>query len=129
MATGKSIFIVEDDEVVRLLTCDVLEELGYTVYAAASPHEALDQLSQLEQIDLLLTDLNLPNMGGNELACAARKLHPNLPVLLASGYLQGTALEVQQSPLNTGSSGRLGVIGKPFTLDQLRLKVHELLME
>lgn len=128
MNPRKSILVVEDDDVVRMLTTDVLEELGYRVVAAADSSEALQCLVEDSGFDLLMTDVGLPGMSGHQLAEAVRRQHPRLPVLFASGYVQGSQIEsgselAGSKPLE----GPLGVIGKPFTLDQLRDKVGEML--
>lgn len=127
MSAQKSILVVEDDDVVRMLTTDVLEELGYRVIAAADSGEALASLEEERPMDLLLTDVGLPGMSGPQLAEAARRLQPDLPVLFASGYVQDSQLEMVGDGDLSRLSGPLGVIGKPFTLDQLRDKVSEML--
>ena len=128
MNSRKSILVVEDDDVVRMLTTDVLEELGYRVVAAADSTEALHSLDVDSDFDLLMTDVGLPGMSGHQLAEAARRLYPRLPVLFASGYVQGSQIEsVSEMAGSQPLEGPLGVIGKPFTLDQLRDKVGEML--
>lgn len=127
MNPSKSILVVEDDDVVRMLTTDVLEELGYRVIAAADPEQALQSLAAEEPFDLMLTDIGLPGMSGPQLAEVARRLHPRLPILFASGYVQGSRLDLSGETGGESLEEPLGVIGKPFTLDQLRDKVSEML--
>jgi CheY-like chemotaxis protein len=116
-ATASTILVVEDDNIVRMLIVDVLEELEYTVFEAADAESALAQLSdQGKTFDLLMTDQGLPDMKGVDLANRALKLRPSLPVLFASGYAEN--IEVP-----TG----MHVIGKPFSIDQLRDKVRAIL--
>lgn len=119
--TGQRILLVEDSEVVRMLTVEVLEELDYSVIEAAEAQEALRVLRSDEHIDLLMTDIGLPGMNGQELAFAARQLRPDLKVLYASGYAE--SVEIDKSEPAT----RTDIIGKPFSLDALRDKVQGML--
>ncbi|MFV9654225.1 response regulator [Ectopseudomonas oleovorans] len=85
-AGAKTILLVEDDDVVRELTAEVLGEFGYQVHALRDAPSALELLSTPQHIDLLMSDIGLPGMDGRELVQAARRLRPTLPVLFASGY-------------------------------------------
>ncbi|MHC8305706.1 response regulator [Pseudomonas sp. PB3P13] len=118
MSAEKSIIlVVEDDNIVRMLIVDVLEELEYKVLEANGCEEALEFLNDEDQhIDLLMTDVGLPGMDGKELATQARMLRPELPVLFASGYAE-----------NIDAPAGMQVIGKPFSIDQLRDKVKGIL--
>ncbi|WP_191487980.1 response regulator [Pseudomonas sp. FEN] len=116
-AAPSTILVVEDDAVVRMLIVDVLEELEFKVLEAADSDKALDILRQSEtRIDLLMTDIGLPEMDGRELAKAACQLRPGLPILFASGYAESIEL-----------APGMQLIGKPFSIDQLRLKIKEIL--
>lgn len=117
MSTKTStILVVEDDAIVRTLIVDVLEELEYRVLEADGCEEALDFINDEDQhIDLLMTDVGLPVMDGRELAKQARMLRPELPILFASGYAE--SIEVPDG---------MHVIGKPFSIDQLRDKVKNI---
>jgi len=120
-ATPSTILVVEDDAIIRMLIVDVLQELEFQVLEAEGGESALKVLEDKGlQIDLLMTDVGLPGMTGKELALKARKLdqHQQLPILFASGYAE--ALEVPEG---------MGVIGKPFSIDQLRNKVKSMLVE
>lgn len=114
---ASTILVVEDDNIVRMLVVDVLEELEYTVLEAADAKEALGYLQNDSQtIDLLMTDKGLPDMDGIELAKKARELRPALPILFASGYAE-----------NIDAPAGMQIIGKPFSIDQLRDKVNSIL--
>ncbi|OLF53589.1 response regulator [Pseudomonas chlororaphis] len=116
-ATDSTILVVEDDAIVRMLIVDVLEELEFKVLEAAGGDEALARLQDSGvRIDLLMTDVGLPGMDGKELANRARALRPVLPILFASGYADN--IEVPPG---------MSVIGKPFSIDQLRDKVRSIL--
>lgn len=117
-ATPSTILVVEDDAIIRMLIVDVLQELEFQVLEAEDGNSALALLKNNEhQIDLLMTDVGLPGMTGKALALEARELHQKLPILFASGYAE--ALEVPEG---------MGVIGKPFSIDQLRNKVKSMLV-
>ena len=118
-STASTILVVEDDAIVRMLIVDVLEELQFKVLEAAGSRAALVLLENPDTvIDLLMTDVGLPEMDGRELATQARALRPCLPILFASGYAE--SLEVPAG---------MHVIGKPFSIDQLRDKVKGLLAD
>ncbi|WDY55697.1 response regulator [Pseudomonas sp. PSKL.D1] len=111
------LLVVEDDDIVRMLIVEVLEELGYAVIEAADARAALQVLEDPSQpLNLLMTDVGLPDMRGEELAAKARGLRPLLPVLFASGYAE--SLQVPEG---------MHMIGKPFSIDKLREKVVKIL--
>ena len=116
-ATSSTILVVEDDNIVRMLIVDVLEELEFKVLEADGSEQALQVLKDAtKHIDLMMTDVGLPGMDGRELATKARKLRPDLPILFASGYAE--SIEVPED---------MHVIGKPFSIDQLRDKVRSII--
>ncbi|QXI18124.1 response regulator [Pseudomonas hamedanensis] len=116
-ATPATILVVEDDDIVRMLIVDVLEELEYTVVEADGSAQAQVILKNLDtRIDLMMTDVGLPDMDGRELAAEARKSRPELPVLFASGYAE--SIDLPEG---------MDMIGKPFSIDQLRDKVKRIL--
>ncbi|TRX75253.1 ATP-binding protein [Pseudomonas mangiferae] len=117
----KTILVVEDADIVRMLTVEVLEDLGYTVLQAADAQEALPILQGPQPLDLLMTDIGLPGMNGQQLAQAARQARPDLPVLFASGYAEIADIDGQ---LLTGG---MEMIAKPFSIDLLREKVSGML--
>ncbi|MEO6392277.1 MAG: PAS domain S-box protein [Pyrinomonadaceae bacterium] len=118
----ETILLVEDEDLVRSLSHQILETCGYTVIEARDGIEALELMEKKEiHIDLLFTDVVMPRMGGRELA---EKLHskiPDLPVLFASGYTDDAI--VRHGVLETN----VNFIQKPFPLDDLARKVRELL--
>ncbi len=116
-ATPSTILVVEDDAIVRMLIVDVLEELEFTVVEAADAEEALKVVENTSQvIDLMMTDVGLPDMNGKQLATKVRELRPALPILFASGYAE-----------NIDVPPGMQVIAKPFSIDQLRDKVKSML--
>jgi CheY-like chemotaxis protein len=116
-ATASTILVVEDDDIVRMLIVDVLEELEYQVLEADGGDNALRQLENPDQpIHLLMTDYGLPGITGIELAGKALELRPELRVLVASGF--GEHLDIPAHAFT---------LAKPFSIDALRDKVKEIL--
>jgi PAS domain S-box-containing protein len=116
--TAKRVLVVEDEEVVRRLVRQVLEGEGYAVLVAQDGEEAIE-IAAHSTIDLLLTDLTMPNVGGRELADRLRAEQPDLRVVYMSGYVED------------GLTGALppatSFLSKPFTFLELTEKVRELM--
>lgn len=111
------LLVVEDDAIVRMLTVEVLEALGYAVVEAKDAESALRILQRPEQtLTLMMTDIGLPDMDGKALAIKAREVRPLLPILFASGF--GENVQVPEG---------MHLIAKPFSIDQLRDKVQSML--
>jgi len=106
-----TILMVEDDQRVRKSTAAGLEELGHTVLACSNGWTAIDILAERPDVDLLLTDVVMPEMTGPELVAKIASSHPNLPVLFVTGYAREAADDGQ-------FSGR-AVLRKPFTIAAL----------
>lgn len=118
---GKEIILVtEDDQAVRELTCSLLEELGYHVLEASDGEEAIEVLRGAK-VDLLLTDVVMPRLGGRQLADRVRKSSPNTRILFTSGYNEE---EVLQRGI---VSNEVAFIGKPFSTDALARKIRSVL--
>lgn len=83
---AKRVLLVEDEVVLRMSTTDMLERLGCSVSGVGSGEAALDLLANDGGYDLLLTDVGLPGISGEELAAKVREQYPSLPVVIASGY-------------------------------------------
>ena len=119
---GQTVLVVEDEPALREVTRRILDRNGYHVVAAASGREALNLLaSQLEHIDVLLTDVIMPGIQGKELADKIRILQPAARVIFMSGYTQG--LLGDQGILEPG----VHLIEKPFSETTLLTKLHEIL--
>ncbi|QZO02369.1 response regulator [Chenggangzhangella methanolivorans] len=88
--------LVDDEEIVRASTADMLEEIGYRVQEASSAEAALSIVAEGARPDLLVTDHLMPGMSGVELARVLREQMPSLPVLIVSGYaeVEGIALDL-----------------------------------
>lgn len=122
-STGKgSILVVEDDEVLCRSAKLILESLGYVVTASTTPSVALNIVKQgKERIDLLITDVVMPEMSGAQLAGLITSLQPEIKVLYMSGYT-GNAI-VHRGVLDEG----VNFIQKPFSTKELAAKIRELL--
>lgn len=117
------ILLVEDDEMVRNLQVQSLHKLGYQTIEAADGLTSLEIIKSPARVDLLLTDIVLPNgMSGPALAQAAREIRPGLKVVFMSGY----APDNVTGPFDL-SSARL--LSKPFTRAELARAVRETLDE
>jgi signal transduction histidine kinase/ActR/RegA family two-component response regulator len=81
-----SVLLVDDEELVRFATGEMLRELGHQVVDVGSGAEAIDQLAKGLSVDAVVTDYKMPRMDGAELARRIRESQPSLPVLLITGY-------------------------------------------
>jgi CheY-like chemotaxis protein len=105
----RRVLLVEDEVVLRMSTTDMLEQLGCFVSGVGSGEQALELLTRGGSFDLLLTDLGLPGISGEELASEVRRRFPRLPVVIASGYGRPGA----QSAGKAGEG--LQFIAKPYS--------------
>ncbi len=117
-----TVLLAEDEERVRKLGRQFLEASGYRVLEAKSASEALELMAQHEgEIDLLITDVIMPQMSGRELAERVVKQKPGIRVLFMSGYTDDVI--VRHGELEAGTA----FLQKPFTRDALARKLRELL--
>ena len=120
-ARGEIVLVVEDEAGVRHVSVEALRELGYGVEQASGGHEALSLLAEMPRVDLLFTDVVMPDMTGPQLAAAARALRPQLRVVFTTGYSRNAVLAAGDD------EEVVAVLPKPFTLRQLGTKVREAL--
>jgi hypothetical protein len=117
---GEAILVVEDEESLRDLACRILARNGYRICAATSASDALRLASDLAQpIDLLLTDVVMPEMLGNEVAARVCAIRPALRVLYMSGYAQ-TVLGTEG-----GFDPGVDLLEKPFSETALLARVRQ----
>jgi CheY-like chemotaxis protein len=118
---GEAILVVEDEDQVREVSIATLEDLGYRVLAAGGAAEAMRRLREGPAIDLLFTDVVMPDTDGRRLATQALAQRPDLKVLYTTGYTRDAIVH----------DGRVDedveLIQKPFTAAELARKVRELL--
>ncbi|MFZ0808322.1 MAG: PAS domain S-box protein [Candidatus Sulfotelmatobacter sp.] len=117
----ETILLVEDEESVRQLVRETLAARGYHVLEAGNGEAALDVAMREEKIDLVITDVVMPGMGGRELVQHLAKSRPEAKVLYLSGYTE----EAITGEGNTGKA--TAFLQKPFTLQNLSRKVREVL--
>jgi two-component system cell cycle sensor histidine kinase/response regulator CckA len=119
---GETVLLVEDEEPVREVAALMLLSLGYRVLKASNGEEALRVVEAgRERVDLLMTDVVMPDMGGRDLADALQTRLPGLKVLFQSGYTGDTV--IRQGILHTD----VAFLQKPFTLEALSRKLREVL--
>ncbi|HWP83058.1 MAG TPA: PAS domain S-box protein [Bacteroidota bacterium] len=113
------ILVVDDEDDVRGLVRNVLEGSGYTVFEASNGEEAATFYEkERESIDLVILDMIMPKMGGQETYGRLRQVNPNVRVLLSSGYSQdGIAREILQQ-------GAVGFLQKPYRAEELLKKIR-----
>jgi CheY-like chemotaxis protein len=108
---GHRILLVEDNEYVGKVSCELLQDLGYATEWAADARQALDLIAKDQwAFDLVFSDVIMPGMNGVELATVIRKRHPHLPVVLTSGY---------SSALAESAHHGFELISKPYSVEAL----------
>lgn len=121
---GETVLVIDDEPLVRMLVVDALEELGYTAIEAGDGPAAMKVLQSEIHIDLLITDVGLPNgMNGRQVADAARQLRPGLNVLFITGYAENAVLN--HGHLEHG----MQVITKPFDMSELSRRIQAMMSE
>jgi CheY-like chemotaxis protein len=117
--SARSVLLVDDDPDLRQIAAVILGELGFHVMEASGAEEAMAILRGPQKVELLLTDLAMPGIGGLELAHLAKRARPELKVLYTSAYVRTS---------ETGPALRHGpLIEKPWRLEQLRQVIERLL--
>jgi PAS domain S-box-containing protein len=119
---GETVLLIDDEEGIRMLVSDVLEEAGYRVLTAPDGPAGLKVLQSDARIDLLITDVGLPGgVNGRQVADAARINRPELKVLFITGYAENAV--VGNGHLDAG----MQVITKPFAMATLGVRVREII--
>jgi signal transduction histidine kinase/CheY-like chemotaxis protein len=116
------ILLVEDNEELRVSTSEILAELGYTVVQAGDGENALQLFEAIGPgIQLLITDVVMPGIGGKELADRIRKRRPEIPIIFISGYTDDVIL-------NHGvAAGEVDFLAKPFSATELAIAIQGVL--
>ena len=122
VGAGRTILLVEDNAMIREMAEELLESYGYRTLVAGTPSEALDLTARLDgRIDLLVSDVVMPQMNGPELHERLLDSHGRLPVLFISGYTGNVVLH--KDTLEMESS----FLTKPFTLEQFLERIRQIL--
>ncbi len=119
---NKTVLVVDDSSTIRKLVTVSLELQGFNVVAACDGMEALEKLPN-EKIDLLITDLNMPNMDGFELISTLRKNpdYAGLPVVILSSLSDATTKE------QNAALGTVAYLQKPFSPERMRYVISKFL--
>jgi CheY-like chemotaxis protein len=121
---SETILLVEDEEIVRKMSREILQKTGYTVLEAPDGRAGLDLfMKEHSRIDLVVTDVVMPVMGGRELAERIDAVSPATKVLFMSGYTDDVVLR------HGVQSGQMPMLAKPFSPAALTLKIREVLGE
>lgn len=109
-----SVMVVDDDDAIRSLTVEMLEQVGIEATQAADGVEALDRIRRAPQsVDVVLLDMTMPRMSGEETFQALKSIRPELPVIVASGYSE------QDTMQKFGEPAPAGFLQKPYRLKDL----------
>jgi PAS domain S-box-containing protein len=118
----ETVLIVDDEEIILNVASELLQELGYRTHIARTGLEAVDVYhQQQDEIDVVILDMVMPEMSGEEIYKKIRQMNPEVKILLASGYsIDGKASQILRYGCN-------GFIQKPFNIEELSRKLRELL--
>lgn len=121
MADVKKILVVDDEAIMRDLLTDYFEMMDYGVDSAKDGSEAWEMLNgyRAGEFDLVITDINMPNMGGIELSRLIKAKHPEMPIIMMTGYgIEKVKQDVEKAE---------GFLAKPFELSILHELVDKIL--
>ena len=116
---NKSILVVDDESSLLSLTTEILSSHGFNVYCAESAKEALNIL-QHETVDILISDLVMPEMDGYQLAAIVKEKYPEIKIQLASGFTDDSNMDLVDKDLQKN------ILHKPFSSQDLLLRIREL---
>jgi len=112
---ARKVLLVDDDQSVRHVTAELLNEFGHDLVECQDGRSALERLTADPSIDILVADLAMPGMNGLELAQAAHERRPGLPILLITGFAERVAIPAH-----------ISVLRKPFQREELAARLAEL---
>lgn len=122
MTEKKKILVVDDEEALRTILSDQLQEHGYDVSSAADGGIAIEML-RLEYFDLVLLDLKMPNTDGYEVLHYVKRTHPNTKVIILTGFAD------LKNALDSMGSGADHFVGKPYELSDLLLAIKSVIVD
>jgi signal transduction histidine kinase len=121
---GGTVLVVDDEPSVREIAAEMMRTLGFRVITAADGRSALEEFGQrAEEIELVLLDMTMPRMSGEEAFREIQKLRADARVILSSGY------DEQEAVRRMTAAGLTGFLQKPYSLSDLRSAVHQALAE
>ena len=117
------VLIVDDDELVLDAAVETFRALGHKVTSASGGDEALSRLKTFAAPDIVVLDLNMPGMNGEQILIRLRQSFPSLPVLLSSGRTDEKALSLVET------FSHVGLLPKPYSIDDVRRTLDKLVPE
>ena len=119
---NERVLFVDDELQIVKLSRNILKGLGYTVTATTSSLEALERLSaRPDDFDLIITDMSMPRLSGDQLALEAKKRKPEIPIILCTGYSK------KISPEKAAAMGINALLMKPVAVDELAETIRDVL--
>jgi len=121
---GGTVLLVEDEEMVRRMSKAMLMVLGFTVIEAVDGVNAIEVFKQHKnEISAVICDLSMPNMNGWETLAVLRKLEPEIPLILSSGYYDSKIMDGDHTEYPQA------LLGKPFTVMELSDTLNHVLSD
>jgi CheY-like chemotaxis protein len=117
----RTVFVVDDEEMVRMVASEMLRHLGYTVEFASSGEEAVARIESGSRPDCVLLDVVMPGIGGAEALRQIHALAPEIPVVISSGFTD------RASAAALAEEGASAIISKPYRMETLGSRLRELL--
>jgi len=114
-----NVLVVDDEQVMRDLLTDVLEEEGYRVTAVAAAEEALERVNNANDIEIIITDIKMKGMDGIELLRKVKEIDPKIDVIVMTGYAS------VQTAVESMKLGAIDYLTKPLNIDQIRVIVNK----
>ena len=118
----RTVYVVDDEEMVRTVASELLRHLGYAVESASSGEEAIAYIEAGARPDCVLLDVVMPGMGGAEALRRIRALAPEIKVVISSGFTD------RVSSASLVDEGAAGIITKPYRMETLGSRLRELLV-
>ena len=116
-----TVLVVDDEESILQVASDILSYLGYSVVTSPSGQQAVDLLLQGARPDLVLLDVIMPGMDGVETFRKLREIEPDLPILISTGYAEGSAVQ------SLADEGVAGFVNKPYAIEALGKRLEQIL--
>jgi two-component system cell cycle sensor histidine kinase/response regulator CckA len=117
-----TLLVADDDELVRMVLSDMLQELGYSVLSAADSTQAVDVFRENQsQIDAVILDYKMPGLSGDEVFEELKLIDPAVKVLLSSGFSDTIDLD------SLRSRGLRGFLPKPYTMERIHKELQAIL--
>lgn len=121
-ARRRTVYIVDDEEMVRMVAAELLKHLGYNVEMASSGEEAVARIQSGARPDCVLLDVVMPGMGGAEALRRIRAIAPEIKIVISSGFTD------RVSSTSLSEEGAAGIINKPYRMETLGTRLKEILM-